>query len=138
MKQKTFIKTHKNIVAAVVGAAILLAALGYLLIPRPVSDGYTAVFTTANQFLVGRVYRAPLSRFIELREPYIMQDIPDTETGAVTPQLFDLSVESYWLPESIYIKVSNIVTMGAVGANSAIATKIEEYKNGPTSPTVAN
>jgi hypothetical protein len=96
----------------------------------PVSDGYTAITTVANQFFVGRAYRAPLSRFIELREPFLLQNVSDAEGKTVTPQLVDLATESYWLPQSIFIQIDNIISKGAVGPDSPIAVKIKEYKAG--------
>jgi len=122
---------NKKIVLAVgIGVVVIVAAVVYLVIPMPVSEGYTAVNTVTNQFLVGRAYRAPLSRFIELREPFLLQNVADADSNTVTPQLVDLSAESYWLPQSVFINIDNIVSQGAVGDDSLIATKIKEYKAG--------
>ena len=122
---------NKKIVLAVgIGVVVIVAAVVYLVIPMPVSEGYTAVNTVTNQFLVGRAYRAPLSRFIELREPFLLQNVADADSNTVTPQLVDLSAESYWLPQSIFINIDNIVSQGAVKEDSLIGTKIKEYKAG--------
>ena len=120
----------KIAIALVVCVVIIVAVVAYLVTPRPVSEGYTAVSTVTNQFFVGRAYKAPLSPFIELREPFLLQTVtaPDGET--ITPQLVDLSVESYWLPQTVFIHTANIVSQGAVGDDSLIATKIKEYKAG--------
>jgi hypothetical protein len=126
------IDINKKILLGIgVGVAVVIVALvAYLLTPRPVSEGYTAVNTVTNQFFVGRAYRAPLSRFIELREPFLLQTVTAPDGVTVTPQLVDLSVESYWLPQSVFINKDNIVSQGAVGDDSLIATKIREYKAG--------
>lgn len=119
----------KIILGVIIGVVVVVVAgITYLVVPMPVSDGYTAITTVTNQFFVGRAYRAPLSKFIELREPFLLQNTTDADTNTVTPQLFDLSVESYWLPKTVFIHIDNIVTKGAVGSESPIAIKIKEYK----------
>ena len=116
------------ILGLAIGTVVVVVILGYLVIPLPASDGYTAITTVTNQFFVGRVYRTPLSKFIELREPFLLQTITDPETNAPTPQLIDLSIESYWMPKSIFIHIDNIVSKGEIDSESLIATKIAEYK----------
>ena len=122
------IDMNKKILIGIgIGVIVVVAAVAYLVIPMPVSEGYTVLTTVTNQFFVGRVYRTPLSKFIELREPFLLQTITDPETNAPTPQLIDLSIESYWMPKSIFIHVDNIVSKGVIDPESLIATKIKEY-----------
>ena len=123
----------KTVLGLAIGAVVVVGVLvAYVVIPMPTSSGYTAVTTTTGQFFVGRAYRTPLSKFIELREPFLLQTITDAKTNEPTPQLVDLSVESYWLPKSIFIHTDNIVSKGAVSPESLIATKIKEYKAATT------
>ncbi len=114
-----------------IGTLVVAAIVAYLVIPLPVSKDYTAITTINNEFFVGRAYRTPLSKFIELREPFLFQSLADPESNTVTPQLVDLSVESYWLPKAIFIHIDNIVSKGTVAPESLIATKIKEYKEAP-------
>ena len=82
---------NKKIVLAVgIGVVVIVAAVVYLVIPMPVSEGYTAVNTVTNQFFVGRAYQAPLGQFIELREPFLLQTVTAADGVTVTPQLVDL------------------------------------------------
>lgn len=117
-------------VSVAAGVVVIAAAVTYLTTPAPLSEGYTAISTVSNQFYVGRAYRAPLSRFIELREPFLLQVVAGADSTTATPQLVDLSVESYWLPKAIDIHIDNIVSKGAVGADSLIAIEIDKYKAG--------
>ena len=119
----------KMVLGGFVGAVIIVAALGvYLIVPMPISGGYMAITTVTDQFFVGRAYRTPFSEFIELREPFLLQAITDAETNTATPQLVDLSVDSYWMPKKVFIHIDNIVSKGEVSPESLIATKIAEYK----------
>lgn len=110
------------------GVVVVLGLIGYLTTPMPVSSGYTAITTVSNQFFVGRAYHAPGSSFIELREPFLLQNVPDAENKNVLPQLVDLSVESYWLPKTIYIQIGSIISQGAVSPESVIGAKLKDYK----------
>lgn len=119
----------KTVLGLAIGGVVVVGALvAYLVIPMPVSNGYTAITTVTNQFFVGSAYHRPFSKFIELREPFLLQTITDAKTNEPTPQLVDLSVESYWLPKAIFIHMDNIVSKGTVDPESLIATKIREYK----------
>jgi len=123
----------KTVLGLAIGGVVVVGVLiAYMVIPMPVSDDYTAITTVTNQFFVGRAYRTPLSKFIELREPFLLQTITDAKTNELIPQLIDLSVESYWLPKAVFIRMDNIVSKGAVSPESLIATKIKEYKAATT------
>ena len=123
----------KTVLGLVIGAVVVVGALvAYMVIPLPLSSGYTAITTVTSQFFVGRAYHTPLSKFIELREPFLLQTITDEKTNEPIPQLVDLSVESYWLPKAVFIHMDNIVSKGSVEPESLIATKIEEYKTAAT------
>ncbi len=114
--------------AHIIIVLVLAAIIIYLAIPHRIFPGFTGITTTDGQFFVGRAYKAPLSRFIELRDPFLLGGTTATaETPTVTPKLIDLTLESYWQPKSIYLNVKNITIKGAVGQGSQIAITINQY-----------
>lgn len=112
----------------------LVGIIGYLGGTTYPSDSLYAVSTTSGQFFVGELSFRPFSKFILLKNPFVLQNVQDNSKNSVTPQLIDLSVESYWHPKEIYINSKEIVFKGKVSDTSPIGMKIKEYKAGLASP----
>ena len=123
---------NRNLIAVcAVAAAVLVLLFSGMKLP---SKDYYAISTTSNQFIVGNLSRAPFSKFFRLDKPFILTNVQDEKTQTTTPQLFDLSVRSYWLPKSMYVNVDNVVFKGRVSPDSAIALKLKEYNEGKNNP----
>lgn len=128
-------KSLKTVIIAV--AIVILGVVAYWGFAAKFSNIYYAVSTANGQFFVGKLSYVPFTGFIKLENPFILQNVQSEDQKTVVPQLLDLSVESYWLPKSIYINLDQIVFKGKVGKSSPIALKLKEYNDAKTNPPAA-
>ena len=119
---------NKSLKMGMVAVAIIILGVAAYCLAVSMDKSYYAVSTANGQFFVGRISHKPFTNFIKLDNPFILQNVQGADQKTVTPQLVDLSVESYWLPKVVFIHIDNIVSKGEVSSESLIATKIEEYK----------
>lgn len=97
---------------------IIVAVVAAVIYPDSFKKPYSAI-STPSGFYVGKIYSAPYSAFIELRDGYILENSQGAK-GETSSRLLPLRTTTIWGAKSFSIAKSQILFKGAVDSCSDV------------------